>query len=69
MLENHININSLQKNVIIAYKIPIYYINTQDINIKLEREEMVLVACLKGAYTVQSPLWKAFGCVATLGDK
>ena len=30
--------------------------NVQDINIKLERKEMVLVACLTGTYTVQSPL-------------
>ena len=46
------NINNLRKNVIIAYKIPVYYINAQDINIKLEREEMVLVAYHTGAYTV-----------------
>ena len=37
MLENHININNLWKNVIIVYKIPVDYINVQDINIKLER--------------------------------
>ena len=39
MLENHININNLWKNVIIAYKILVYYINAQDINIKSEREK------------------------------
>ena len=39
MLENHMNINNLRKNVIIAYKIPVYYINAQDIDINLEREK------------------------------
>ena len=33
MLENNMNINNLRKNDIIAYKILIYYINAQDINI------------------------------------
>ena len=37
MLENSRNINNYGKNVIIFYMTPIYYINAQDNNNRLER--------------------------------